>query len=62
MSRKYSYIKQPNLSITADDGTVYAYRELGDKKGIPVVFLLTCQRILITGTHALWMAWLRKNF
>ncbi|MDF2792077.1 MAG: alpha/beta hydrolase [Neobacillus sp.] len=38
MSRKYSYVKQPNLSITANDGTVYAYRELGEKKGIPVVF------------------------
>ncbi len=36
MSKKYSYISQPNLSITADDGTVYAYRELGEKKGIPV--------------------------
>ena len=38
MSRKYSYVKQPNLSITANDATVYAYRELGDKKGIPVIF------------------------
>lgn len=34
MNTKYSYIKQPNLSITAADGTVY-YRELGEKKGIP---------------------------
>lgn len=38
MNEKYSYTSQPNLSITADDGTVYAYRELGEKKGIPVVF------------------------
>lgn len=38
MSRKYSYVKQPNLSITANDGTVYAYRELGEKKGISVFF------------------------
>jgi pimeloyl-ACP methyl ester carboxylesterase len=38
MNTKYSYIKQPNLSITAADGTVYAYRELGEKKGIPVIF------------------------
>lgn len=38
MSRRYPYVKQPNLSITANDGTVYAYRELGEKKGIPVVF------------------------
>lgn len=37
MSRKHSYISQPNLTITADDGTVYAYRELGEKKGIPLV-------------------------
>ncbi|MCB2353312.1 alpha/beta fold hydrolase [Clostridium estertheticum] len=38
MNTKYSYIKQPNLSITAADGTVYAYRELGEKNGIPVIF------------------------
>ncbi|MBX4268922.1 alpha/beta fold hydrolase [Clostridium estertheticum] len=38
MNTKYSYIRQPNLSITAADGTVYAYRELGEKKGIPVIF------------------------
>lgn len=38
MNIKYSYVKQPNLSITTNDGTVYAYRELGEKKGIPVVF------------------------
>jgi pimeloyl-ACP methyl ester carboxylesterase len=38
MITKYSYVRQPNLSVTANDGTVYAYRELGDKKGIPVVF------------------------
>lgn len=38
MNRKYSYVKQPNLSIAANDGTVYAYRELGEKKGIPVFF------------------------
>ena len=37
MSKKYSYINQPNLSIRADDGTVFAYRELGEKKGIPVI-------------------------
>ncbi|MDT8719193.1 alpha/beta hydrolase [Clostridium sp. 19966] len=38
MSTKFSYINQPNLSIRAADGTVYAYRELGEKKGIPVIF------------------------
>lgn len=38
MNTKYPYIKQPNLSIKAADGTVYAYRELGEKKGIPVIF------------------------
>lgn len=38
MNTKYSYINQPNLSITAADGTVYAYREIGEKKGIPVIF------------------------
>lgn len=40
MSRKYSHTSQPNLSITADDGTVYAYRELGEvermKINIPI--------------------------
>ena len=38
MNIKYSYIKQPNLSTTAADGTVYAYREQGEKKDIPVIF------------------------
>lgn len=38
MSTKYSYINQPNLSVRAADGTVYAYRELGEKKGVPVFF------------------------
>lgn len=38
MIKNYSYISQPNLSITAVDGTVYAYREFGEKNGIPVVF------------------------
>ncbi|MGB4661249.1 MAG: alpha/beta hydrolase [Mobilitalea sp.] len=39
MSTKYSYINQPNLSIRAADGTVYAYCELGEKKGFPVIFI-----------------------
>jgi pimeloyl-ACP methyl ester carboxylesterase len=38
MTTNYSYVKQPNLSIKTADGTVYAYRELGEKKGIPVIF------------------------
>ncbi|MFC9711560.1 alpha/beta fold hydrolase [Paenibacillus sp. NPDC056933] len=38
MATNYSYVKAPNLSIKAADGTVYAYRELGEKKGIPVIF------------------------
>ena len=35
---KTSYIRAPNQTITGLDGTRYAYRELGEKKGIPVVF------------------------
>lgn len=35
---KTSYIRAPNQTITSLDGTRYAYRELGEKKGIPVVF------------------------
>jgi len=35
---KTSYIRAPNQMITSLDGTRYAYRELGEKKGIPVVF------------------------
>ncbi|MHC9537381.1 alpha/beta fold hydrolase [Dellaglioa sp. BT-FLS60] len=35
----YSYIDAPNLSVTAQDGTTFAYREMGEKTGIPVVLL-----------------------
>lgn len=38
MNNKNSYIHQPNLTITADNGVQYAYREMGEKKGVPVVF------------------------
>ena len=38
MNQKFSYINQPNLRIKSADGTVYAYRELGDKTGTPVIF------------------------
>lgn len=38
MATNHSYVEQPNLSIKAADGTVYAYRELGEKTGIPVIF------------------------
>lgn len=38
MNKVNSYIQQPNLSILADNNIQYAYREMGEKKGTPVVF------------------------
>ncbi|RRG02659.1 MAG: alpha/beta hydrolase [Lactobacillus sp.] len=34
-----SYHAAPNLTIQAGDGTIFSYRELGEHKGLPVVFL-----------------------
>ncbi|WP_239712554.1 alpha/beta hydrolase [Paenibacillus sp. 19GGS1-52] len=38
MTTNYSYVEAPNVSIKTANGTVYAYRELGEKMGIPVIF------------------------
>lgn len=38
MTNEYSYINQPNLNITASNGIVYTYREMGEKIGIPIIF------------------------
>jgi pimeloyl-ACP methyl ester carboxylesterase len=38
MATNFSYVAATNLTIKTADGTVYAYRELGEKMGIPVIF------------------------
>ena len=38
MEESGTYIHAPNKSIRAADGITYAYRELGRKTGIPIVF------------------------
>lgn len=38
MEESGTYIHAPNKSIRAADGITYAYRELGRKAGIPIVF------------------------
>ncbi|WP_394186058.1 alpha/beta fold hydrolase [Metabacillus halosaccharovorans] len=39
MSIHYSYIDAPNLFIQHPSGKRYAYREIGEKKGIPIILL-----------------------
>lgn len=39
MSNYYSYIDAPNLFIQHQNGKRFAYRELGEKKGIPIILL-----------------------
>jgi pimeloyl-ACP methyl ester carboxylesterase len=39
MSIHYSYIDAPNLFIQHQNGKRHAYRELGEKKGIPIILL-----------------------
>ncbi|MFE3892864.1 alpha/beta fold hydrolase [Priestia sp. YIM B13446] len=39
MSIYYSYIDAPNLFIQQQNGKRYAYRELGEKKGTPIILL-----------------------
>ncbi|WP_160036435.1 alpha/beta fold hydrolase [Paenibacillus sp. An7] len=39
MGIDYSYVDAPNLFIQHRNGKRYAYRELGEKKGIPIIFL-----------------------
>jgi len=46
-----SYKNAPTRTITAG-GVTYAYRELGPKGGIPVVFFVHLAATLITGTPA----------
>ncbi|MCV3741346.1 alpha/beta hydrolase [Lentilactobacillus hilgardii] len=36
----YQYTKAPNQTIQASNGETFAYRELGEKKGVPVVFFV----------------------
>lgn len=59
MSTNYSYIDAPNLFIQNQNGKRYAYRELGEKKGIPIIFLHIFQLILIIGILGLWMVLLK---
>jgi len=39
MSIYYSYTDAPNLFIQQQNGKRYAYRELGEKKGTPIILL-----------------------
>ncbi|MGI8351121.1 alpha/beta fold hydrolase [Niallia circulans] len=39
MSVHYSYTDAPNLFIQHENGKRYAYRELGEKQGIPIILL-----------------------
>ena len=38
MQESVTYVHAPNKSIRAANGITYAYRELGEKTGIPIVF------------------------
>ncbi|GEP24182.1 alpha/beta fold hydrolase [Lentilactobacillus diolivorans] len=40
MSTNNSYQTAPNLTIQAEDGTVFSYRELGEHRGLPVVLFV----------------------
>jgi pimeloyl-ACP methyl ester carboxylesterase len=39
MSVHYSYVDTPNVFVQHQNGQRYAYRELGEKKGIPIILL-----------------------
>nr|WP_321291765.1 alpha/beta hydrolase [uncultured Trichococcus sp.] len=38
MEKSGTYIDAPNKSIRATNGITYAYRELGEKTGVPIIF------------------------